>query len=304
MSQAASIESELATFRSQIDGIDDQIIALLKERIGIVNRVGALKHNAKPGECPIRPGREAEMVRRIVEEFKDSDFPPAAAASIWRTIIGASTSVEAPLTISAFTPDRDKDYYWLAREYFSVAAPITRQPQVRRVIGDVIDGKAAVGIIPMPHSADTASWWTNLLEQGDMPKIFARIPFVHAETPGRDFPSALAIARIMPEASGNDHSLLALQADPNVSQHRLQTAFATAKLDATWLNIATLNPASRHHLIEIKGFIMPDNEAIQSLLAGLGASIYTVHFLGAYAVPLTLKVTETRDIPHAAAPKA
>ena len=198
------------------------------------------------------------MIRRIANEFKDSKFLPAAAAAIWRLIIGASTSVESALTVSVYAPDRDNDYFWMAREYFGPFIPVTKQPHIKRVLGDVMDGKAAVGIVPMLRSADTTFWWTNLMHQGnDAPKVFARIPFVYPDTPGRDAPSGLAIARILPEPSGDDHSLLVLEADHNVSQHKLQTAFATAKLDATWINIATLSPSARHHLIEVKGFVTP-----------------------------------------------
>jgi len=305
MNKNNPIEAELTDFRRQIDDIDDRLIALLSERIGIVSKVGELKSKAAPGACPIRPGREAEMVRRIIEKFKGNALPPAAVAALWRTIIGASTAVEAPLQISAYSPERDKDYIWLAREYFSPSAQITAQPQVKRVIGDVMDGKAAVGIVPMPHSADITPWWTHLLEHGDnMPKVFARIPFVQTSPPGRNLPAALAIARIVPESSGDDRSLLVLQADHNVSQHRLQTAFATSKLEAAWLNIATLHPDRRYHLIEIKGFITPDDAALQALLAGLGTSIFKTTFLGAYAVPVTLKGSETKEPAHAATANA
>jgi chorismate mutase/prephenate dehydratase len=285
-----SINTELDGFRRQIDEIDEKIVNLLIERTGVVSSVGKLKDRTTPGQCPIRAGREAAQIRRIIARFENTDFPPAAAAAIWRTIIGASTAVESPLRLSVFTPERDNDLYWLAREYFGPFIPAARQPQVKRVIGDVMDGKAAVGVIPMLHSADTTYWWTNLMEQGsDIPKIFARIPFVLPDTPERNAPSALAIARVTPEPSGNDHSLMVLEADHNVSQHRLQTAFSTARMEATWLNIATLNPSSRHHLIEIKGFVLPDHPVIQSLLAGLGNLIFKVNFLGTYAVPVTVK---------------
>lgn len=282
-------ETELNAFRKQIDDIDDTIIELLKERIGIVARVGEYKRRTAPGRCPIRPAREAEMIRRVAKKFEGSQFLPAAAAALWRTIIGASTSIESQLTVSVFSSDRDNDYFWMAREYFGPFTPVVRQPHIKRVLGDVMDGKASVGIVPMLRSADSTFWWTNLVQQGqDAPKIFARIPFVYPQTPGRDAPSALAIARIAPEPSGDDHSLLVLEADHNVSQHKLQSAFASAKLEASWINIATLSPHARHHLIEIKGFVTLDHPGIEILTGALGASIFNLSFIGAYAVPLVI----------------
>ncbi len=282
-------ETELMAFRKQIDEIDDTIINLLKERINIVSRVGEYKRRTAPGRCPIRPAREAEMIRRIIAKFENSQFLPAAAAAIWRIIIGASTSVEANLTVSVFTPDRDNDYFWMAREYFGPFIPIIKQPHIKRVLGDIMDGKAAVGIVPMLRSADSTFWWTNLVQQGnDIPKVFARIPFVYNGTPPRDAPSALAISRLAPEPSGNDCSLMVLEADHNTSQNKLQSAFTNARLDATWINIATLTPSVRHHLVEIKGFVTLEHAGIEMLMNTLGSSVINLSFIGAYAVPVIL----------------
>ena len=288
---APEITSELLEFRSKIDAIDDKIMGLLQERIGIVGQVGAFKRRTAPGRCPLRPGREAEMVRRIMDRFKNNNgttpFPPATAAAMWRILIGTSTSVESPLTVSAFVSERDNDLFWLAREYFGPSVEIVKQPYVKRVIGDVMDGKASVGIVPMLRSSDTTYWWTNLTQQNpDTPKIFAHIPFVSHGTPGKDFPCGLAIARVAPEDSGDDRSLLVIETDYNVSQNRLQTAFVTAKLEATWINIATLTPDARHHLIEIQGFVNESSEPMKALFAGLGSSLFNACFLGSYAVPI------------------
>jgi chorismate mutase/prephenate dehydratase len=285
----AAAESELLAFRRQIDDIDDQLFALLKERIAIVTRVGEYKRRTAPGRCPIRPAREAEMIRRVIGSFEDSTFPPAAAAALWRIIIGASTSVEANLTLSVFAPERDNDYVWMAREYFGPFVPITRQGHIKRVIGDVMDGKTAVGIVPMLRSADTTFWWTNLVHAGnDAPRVFARIPFVYSGAPSRGTPSALAISRLNPEPSGDDSTLLVLEADHNVSQTKLQTTFTNARLDASWINIATLSPSARHHLIEVKGFVTLDNPSIDVLKHSLGSSLYHLSFLGAYANPVII----------------
>jgi chorismate mutase len=303
-----NFDTKLTAFRKQIDELDDKIIHLLMERIGVVSQVGAMKQKDAPGVCPIRAGREAEQLRRIIKQFEntgpDKVLPPAAAASLWRIIIGMSTSIESPLKLSAYTPVGDNDLFWLAREYFGSFLPVIRQPQIKRVIGDVMDGKASVGIVPIPRGTDSANWWINLMEESeDIPKVFARIPFVSVGT-GRDAPSGLAIARVKPEASGDDMSLWVLEADHNVSQNRLQTAFATAKLEVQWINVSTLNQVTRHHLVEIKGFITPDHDSMKSLLAGLGKAIVNTGFLGAYAAPITLGASETKPTPHAAATPA
>jgi chorismate mutase/prephenate dehydratase len=297
----SKFNSELADFRKQIDDIDDKLIELLQQRIGIVKQVGALKMSVAPGKCPIRAGREADMVRRIMKKFEGTSFFPAAAGAIWRTLIGASTSVESQLTISVFAPAKNNDFYWLGREYFGAFNPTIKQPNVKRVIGDVMDGKASVGIIPMPHHTDTEYWWTSLIQQGkDVPRIFAQIPFIYPDSMDKDAPIGLAIASIEPEETADDLSLVVMETDYNVSQHRLQTAFATAKMEARWVTIATLTPSSRHHLLEIPGFITPTHSGMKSLLEALGpSSVLNTHYLGSYAAPILMSNTEKKPALHA-----
>ena len=298
-------ENELLAFRTQIDAIDDKLIALLLERTQVVENVGEYKKKTAAGKCPIRPGREATMLRRIIEKFQGTPFSPASASAIWRIIIGASTAVEADLTLSVFAPEKESDLFWLAREYFGIACPVLKQPQIKRVIGDVMDGKAAVGIVPLLRSDDTSYWWTNLMQQGDnTPKIFAHIPFVYPEGPERGNIGALAVGRVVPEPSGDDVTLIVLEAEHNTSQHRLQTAFATAKLEATWVNIATLTQDSRHHLIALKGFLPPESAPMQAVLSTLGNSILRVSYLGAYAAPISLAAKKTNGEKNVATAKA
>ena len=277
---------QLAAFRREIDGIDDKIIALLAERTGIVKNVGEFKKQSGNTGCPIRSGRESEMVRRIMDTFKTTDFSPIAAAAIWRIIIGTSTALECELTISVFAPEASGDMFWLARDYFGPSAIISKQPQINRVIGDVMDGKAKVGILPYPRRDDTSNWWTNLMQaDSKTPKIFAHVPFVLQDK----MPTAVAIAKLAPEASGNGVSLIVIEADHNVSQHRLQTSFTNAKLEANWINIASLNSANRHHLIEVKGFLNAEHEAFAGMISSLGASIVNVSYLGSYGAPVALE---------------
>ncbi len=292
--QADTASSELLGLRGQIDVLDDKLIALLIERIGIVQKVGELKRRTAPGQCPIRPGREAEMVRRVIAKCEGTAFPATAIADLWRTLIGASTSVEGSLKISVFAPEGQDALYWLAREYFGSFIPVTKQPNVKRIIGDIMDGKASVGLVPPFAGDDTTYWWTNLIQQnGDYPKIFATLPFVYPSAPSRDMPTALAIARILPEETGDDVTLVVLEADHNTSQNRLQSALQQASLEAKWITIASLSSASRHHMLEIKGFVTPSHPGMQALTAALGNAILNISYLGAYAVPVSLKSGST-----------
>ena len=55
-------EAELAALRAELDGIDDGLHDLLMRRAAVVERVGALR-----GKVPLRAGREAAILRRLVD---------------------------------------------------------------------------------------------------------------------------------------------------------------------------------------------------------------------------------------------
>ncbi|MFW0777129.1 MAG: chorismate mutase [Rickettsiales bacterium] len=280
---------EMLDFRRRIDELDDKLIDLLIERIGIIREVGEYKSKNDPGVCPLRAGREAEMILRITEKFKGTDFSESAAAAIWRLLIGASTTVENPLSISAYAPDGQHELYWLAREYFGPFIPASKQAHVNRVIGDVFDGKAAIGIVPQLRRSDSSNWWAGLIQEGkNTPKIFAHIPFAYYGKQPKDAPSGLAIAKLLPEETGNDTSILAIEASGDTSQDKLQKAFANAKLDATWINISTLDSPYRFHLVEVDGFHPSESSTLKNALSSLEDAVRHIHFLGAYAKPITL----------------
>ena len=75
-------ENSLTDLRFQIDNIDDQIINLLGERMGIVNQVGELKKNNNE-KFFIRSNREADMIKDLLKKSK-SNFPKTAIINIWR----------------------------------------------------------------------------------------------------------------------------------------------------------------------------------------------------------------------------
>jgi chorismate mutase / prephenate dehydratase len=77
----------LARLRRQIDEIDDQIHDLMMRRAQIVVEIGTAK-----GTGPmVRPGREAEILRRLVK--RNRLLPATALVRIWREMIVAMTSL-------------------------------------------------------------------------------------------------------------------------------------------------------------------------------------------------------------------
>lgn len=282
--------AELVKFREAIDAKDEQIIALLKERAKIVEKVGTFKRKNGAPKCFIRAGREADMIRHIYAAFADSKFSSVSAAAMWRLIIGASTALEAPLRISVRADDQDEKLFWMAREYFGPCVTIIRQPNVNRVVGDVVDGKAEVGLLPPLQDETHGNWWRTLAQQEahHAPRLFAHVPFVTAKSESQRR-SSFAIARLEPEPTEDDVTLLAVETS-DVSINRLTTAFATAGFKASRIHFSA-DPAQQttHHLLEVQGFVAHDNAKLLSVWKKLEEGLHDWHWVGAYAIPIYTK---------------
>lgn len=292
---------ELAQFRDEIDRIDEQLAALLKTRTEIVSKVGALKRQTAPDIHPIRAGREAEQIRRISGMFTGGSFSPHAAAVLWRNIIAASLAVESSLSLSVYATDASQELYWLSREQFGAFTPITKQPSVKRVIGDVLDGKASVGVAPgLRGETGSAPWWLDLIQsQENALSLFAFVPTIVVGS-ARSESAGFAFGKVRPEPSGDDLSYVVAEVRDNVSQHTMQTALAAEKLDATWIAVHPQKQGTRHHLLEIKGFVTEEHEAMQRCLQALGRAVVQTSYLGVCAVPLKVgvKIGDAKKAPQ------
>jgi chorismate mutase len=209
--ESAAAPPTLEALRARIDALDDALIALIRERMGVIAEVAVLKNHQHAARCHIRSGREGQMHRRIAAAFRGSDFPPAAALAIWRQLIAAASHREAPLMIASAAPAH------LAREYFGSFPEHRALPHAEGALGEVARGNATIAVIP-PSGAAALTRFPQL-------KIFAALPLV-----GKSI-EALAVAELMPEASGEDVSYFA-NAQGKVTT---MAGFVTECPDATWL---------------------------------------------------------------------
>lgn len=256
--------ADIAKLRVSIDAIDDQLIELLNRRAAFVKDVGLVKKGVtEKGHCYIRSGREADIVRRIFKEFKKGAFPAQAAVGIWRIIICASLALESKLTVSA----TDERIYWLAREYFASFTPVKKYKNANDVIKDIKAGKAQVGVVALNQK-----WWLNLPQ--DI-KVFACIPF--ALRKGEN-PEALALAKLEPEETGDDISLLKVTVKGKVQAKHIESVFRAHKHAAQ-----LLASAGNAHLLQVKGFVNAGEKALRAIQKEAGFAITP---LGSYAVPL------------------
>ena len=89
----------LGELRGRIDEIDAEMHRLLMDRGSVIDALIRIKGTSRPGAA-FRPGREAEMMRRIVARHAGA-LPLATVEHIWREIITTFTRVQAPFNVAS-----------------------------------------------------------------------------------------------------------------------------------------------------------------------------------------------------------
>ena len=275
--------SDLEMLRRRIDEIDDRLQDLLIERAEIVANVG--EHKRGQGALPAhQPAREAEIVRRLVRRGKGA-FPAATLVRMWRELLAATVRMQSAFTVAVYAPPEMPGYWDLARDHYGSHTPMIPCRSASHVIGAVTEGQAAVGVLPMPSEDDSDPWWRHLLSTEDnAPRVIARLPF-GARGNARSDGDALVIGRGVEQATGEDRTLLAIENAPNISRGRIVSMLSDLGLSCTFMT-SSEHADGAHTLIEIDGFIAPDDPRLDRFRAQLGKALYRMLRLGSYAVPL------------------
>jgi chorismate mutase len=100
MSSIEKSAQSLDNVRQQIDELDDQIVDLIAKRFSVTAHVRGLKQqDLSVWPSPIRPTREANIVRRLLARTKNSSVNPDLVVRVWRTILNESSRNQAPITL-------------------------------------------------------------------------------------------------------------------------------------------------------------------------------------------------------------
>jgi len=291
---AANKNDGLEEFRSKIDAIDDKILDLLARRANIVKQVGDMKRQKGNKKSIIRPGREAEMVRRIANHPTGADnvFPRAAVAYMWRMIISSAISIEENPCISTLSMPSNRESFWLAREYFGGFTPMKQHPTMMEVIRDILEGKATVGVLPLLDQDSPQPWWSRLIEEKTAPKIFSRLPFIQM-APSQKTP-LVGMGYVDPEETGDDESVWVVKSQEVVTLSTIENMMKGEGLEFELKGECRVlaNPTNHQQLFIIKGFVNDKDKKIAKFVAKANESYsktslpLSAHWLGSYATPI------------------
>jgi chorismate mutase len=274
------VPPRLAGLRQEIDRIDDSIHALLMERAEIVGRVA---NEGAKGRVPLRPGREADILRRLLRNHR-GNLPRLALARIWRELLAATTSMQGGHRITVCETDPGNAFVQIAREHFGALTPLRVHRSPAQAIGEVSSGTATAAVLPMPteEEASGIAWWTALLHH-DEPRIHvvARLPFWAARPEGSPQVEALVVAAIAPDASAHDRSLIGIEMPLSVSRARLSANLASAGFKVV-ASLLRRGPAVSNGLIEVEGLVADGDPRLAAITDADRPPVV----LGAYAVPV------------------
>jgi chorismate mutase-like protein len=280
----AQDESSLSGLRSRIDEIDTAIHDLLMQRSEVTQRVGAVKG---ADSVYMRPGREAMVLRRLIARHR-GDLPRALIVRIWREIFAAVTALQGPFAVAVYAPEGSFGYRNLARDHFGWRTPITAYRSAAQVLEEVGDGRATVGVLPMPVEDGSNPWWRILARDGAAtPRIVARLPFVQVESSGTEVPAALAISLAEPEETGDDRSYLVVETGQLVSRSNFKQLLANAGFESRDIQSWEEGGDLSLNLVEVEGFVPADDDRLARLLEQDESTFSHVWVVGGFAVPLT-----------------
>ncbi|MDJ0390117.1 chorismate mutase [Roseomonas sp. E05] len=264
---------DLASLRVEIDRIDDALHDLLMRRADIVAHMAASR--VKAGAPSFRPGREAEILRRLLERNRGA-LARGTVVRLWREIIAASLAQQGAFTVAVpGEPGADSPLVRLARAHFGLPTPLKLHATPSRALASVANGEAAVAVLPAPQEGERpeAAWWAQL--EPSRLRVVLALPFLAPQ--GNGGTPAYAVAPLAPEPTGRDRSLLRLEPGPEHSRARIQAALAAAGLAPRWL--LRQDMPTPMALAELEGFLTEADPRLAAL------PFPRMQILGAYAEP-------------------
>ena len=276
-----SSQSELEELRRRLDGIDNNLLELLIDRLKIVAQVPALKSG---GAAIYVPSREAAIIRRLVGRASD-ELSVGTIVRMWRELLAAGVRTEGPFAVGAYVPPDGPGVWDISRDHYGSQTPMTVFQTTLQVIRAVTDRRVAIGVLPMPQDDDSDPWWVHLLSpDADVPRVVARLPFGPRGNARFDG-DALAIGYSPQQPSGNDRTLLATENAVEISQSRFSTAFTALGMNCRFI-FSYGDRSAANTLIEVEGFVTLEDPRIEKLRERLAPDLLRLFALGSYAVPL------------------
>ncbi|MEO1170737.1 MAG: chorismate mutase, partial [Myxococcota bacterium] len=144
------MDTELGKLRTDIDGLDDQIIDLLNRRANCAIQVGKIKE--AHAQRAYVPERERQVLDRLVKKSK-GPLMPDSLRQIYKEVISASLALESPLEVSFLGPEATFTHE-ATKRHFGMSARLAARRTIPEVFDDVERDRSDYGVVPIENSTE------------------------------------------------------------------------------------------------------------------------------------------------------
>jgi chorismate mutase / prephenate dehydratase len=147
---ATEKKPDIAQVREQIDTIDNQIVSLLKERIGYAKDIGRLKNESNRAKWD--PLRERQIYERLTA-INNGVFPDTALRSIFNEIITSCRLSQKKIAVAYLGPEATFSHL-AGVKYFGHSAAYEPMESIDDVFSEVEKNRTRYGIVPVENSIE------------------------------------------------------------------------------------------------------------------------------------------------------
>ena len=144
--------ADLGNIRERIDGIDEQIHALINDRARLAQLVGISKSASGKAVDFYRPEREAEVLRKALHRnhgpLRDEEI-----ARLFREIMSACLAQQEPLKVAFLGPEGTFTQAAVLKHFGSSVRSLPL-PAIDEVFREVEGGVADFGVVPIENSSE------------------------------------------------------------------------------------------------------------------------------------------------------
>lgn len=140
----------LESLRNDIDTLDDQILALMNQRMELVRHVGELKRSTNA--VIYRPERERQIIDRLTAQNK-GPLTQAAIEAIFLEVFAVARNMELPERVAYLGPEGSFTHQ-AAEGRFGGLSAYTALPTIRSVFESVETGRSRFGVVPIENNQE------------------------------------------------------------------------------------------------------------------------------------------------------
>ncbi|CZE50330.1 prephenate dehydratase [Campylobacter geochelonis] len=136
--------------RGCIDGVDNQILKLLDERMGYVKKIGELKNSS--GATIYRPEREKAIISRLESEHSHN-LGKKAIEAIFFEIFSVSRNLEKPQVVAFLGPFGTYTHQ-AAKSRFGAVSTYLPLASIEAVFKELDNKEARYGVVPIENNTE------------------------------------------------------------------------------------------------------------------------------------------------------